>query len=284
MTQRSPAQNTGQTRHPLIASADMFLRRLTAKKRALPHAVIIGAQRCGTTSLFDFMIQHPQIHAPTKKEIHYFDIFYGKGESWYRAHFPLCKNLQQNDITAEASPYYLFHPYAPERLHALLPDTKIIVLLRNPVERALSQYFLEVKLEREPLSLRDALAAEEKRLAPEREKMAADPLYYSRIHQWFSYCTRGKYIESLQKYDAYKKVNKLLVLQSEKFFRNPHSVMRSVFQFLNVDDTFVCTDVHPRNVGTNRTKIAEEDYCYLKEFFAPYNEKLYAYIGQQFDW
>jgi hypothetical protein len=284
MNTHSPAQNTGRLRHPMIEKATMFFRQLSACKRSLPHAIIIGAQRCGTTSLFDFMIQHPAIHAPTKKEIHYFSIFYEKGENWYRAHFPLRTQMQKDEITAEASPYYLYHPYASERLYAHVPDAKIIVLLRNPVERALSQYFLEVKLGRETLSLEDALLAEEERIAPEREKMAADSSYYSQLHQWFSYCSRGKYIESLKKYNNYKKDNRVLVLQSEEFFRDPHSVMHTLFQFLNVDDTFLCTDVHPRNVGTNRTKVPGKVYCHLEEYFAPYNEKLYAYINRRFDW
>lgn len=268
----------------VVTRLDAVSRRITAPLRCYPDAVVIGAQRAGTTSLFDYMVQHPEVHGPTVKEIHYFDIFYDKGVAWYRAHFPLQWHVRPPHVTVEASPYYLFHPYAPARLAQHLPDAKLIVLLRNPVERALSHYFLEVKLQREPLSLREALAAEQERLSAERERMKQDPLYYSRVHQWFSYCTRGVYVNSLRAYDAYKNAGRLLILQSETFFAHPHDTMRKVFAYLGVDENYTCPDVQPRNVGTNRTRVAPEDYTYLTDYFAPYNEELYAYIGERFDW
>src|SRR5579885_2674785 len=136
-----------------------FYRTITSSIRLLPDFIIIGTQRGGTTSLYAYLGQHPQIAPAVIKEVHFFDNNYERGVGWYRTQFPflieksIAKNIgQQNFITGEASPYYLFHPHVPERAAKVVPGAKLIVLLRNPIDRAYSHYYHEVELGHEKLS------------------------------------------------------------------------------------------------------------------------------------
>src|SRR5262249_13344047 len=137
-----------QLRRELI----LLPRRFDTGMRMLPGLVILGAQKAGTTSLFNYLSAHPQVRSPTNKEVHYFDLNFARGPTWYRAHFPKRSDtsLEQDDIrdeqiTLDASPYYLFHPAVPERLKTTLPQAKFIVMMRNPVDRAYSHYWHSVR-------------------------------------------------------------------------------------------------------------------------------------------
>jgi len=169
-------------------------KKLANKNLQMPDFLIIGAQKCGTTSLYRYLIQHPQIEPAIKKEIHYFDLNYNKPIQWYLNQFPALKT-QSDRITGEATPYYIFHPHAPYRIKEHMPDAKIIVLLRNPVDRAYSHYHYAVERYGETLSFEEALDIENERLAGEMEKFQKNPYYKSRNYRCFSYQKRGIYIE-----------------------------------------------------------------------------------------
>src|SRR5689334_8975756 len=124
-----------------------FYRNSTSQLRLLPDFIIIGAQKGGTTSLYNYLIEHPLIKSARRKEVHYFDRNFHKGVSWYKAFFPTslekyyAENILKKDfITGEGSPEYLFYPHCAEKAVRVLPQAKIIALLRNPVDRAYSQY------------------------------------------------------------------------------------------------------------------------------------------------
>ena len=147
-----------------LETIERLYRQATSHRRTLPDFIIIGAQKCGTTSLYFYLSQHPQLLPSSIKEVHFFDRggnpmmnTFQKGPSWYRSHFPYQK-------TFEASPSYIFHPLVPRRIFELVPDVKIIALLRNPTERAIAHFFLRKKRNQEPLSLDEVPLIEEKRL------------------------------------------------------------------------------------------------------------------------
>ena len=142
-------------------------RQLTAPLRGLPSVLIIGAQKGGTTSLFSYLVQHPDVLAPLTKEIHYFDLQYDREDKWYRGHFPFARRLERGAVTIDASPYYLPHPLVPARAAQLVPEAKLVAVLRDPVDRALSHYHHEVRAGRESLSFADAIDQEAERLAGE---------------------------------------------------------------------------------------------------------------------
>ena len=163
--------------------------------RALPDAIIIGAQKCGTSSLHNYLTQHPGVIAPLRKEVHYFDDNYRRGERWYRAHFGRAGGP---GINLDSSPYYLFHPLAAQRAHQLLPDARLIVMLRDPVRRAYSHYWHERDKRRESLSFADALDAEPLRIARDAQRLAQGEIDSSPDHRRYSYLARGRYAEQLE--------------------------------------------------------------------------------------
>ncbi len=256
---------------------------LTAGLRGLPSTLIIGAQKCGTTSLFNYLVRHPDVLTPLAKEIHYFDLRYERGVQWYRGRFPYAYQLRRGAMTLDASPYYLLHPLAPRRAAQLLPQAKLIVLLRNPVDRAVSHYQHEVRGGRETLSLAEAIEREAERLAGEEERMRNDPSYYSFSHHRHSYVRRGQYLEQVRRWLEHFPRSQLLVLQSERLFRDPAGVSAAAYQFLGLRPyrlerykTFL--------PGQYDREIPAELRGRLASYFEPYNRELYRWLGEEYDW
>ncbi len=260
------------------------LYRLLAPRHALPQFLILGAQRSGTTRLYKWMMKHPQILPGTEKEIHFFDRNFQNGVPWYQIHFPTRKRMGDNRITGEATPYYLFHPHAPERIRRVLPDVKMIALLRNPVERAVSHYFREAHMGEEDRPIGEALRLEESRLQPELEKMKNDEFYFSEIHHRKSYKTRGIYVEQLKRYFDLFERRQLLVLTSEEFFSDPENALHVIFSFLEVNAGFVPHRVVAQNLGGRAPGVPESVYEYLQKYFEPHNEALFQLLGRNLGW
>jgi hypothetical protein len=166
-----------------------------------PDFAIIGTQRGGTTSLHAYLRAHPLVRTPSTKELHYITDRFVRGRDWYAGQFPA--QLGPGELTGESTPYALFHPLAPQRLRAVAPNVKLIVLLRNPVERAYSHYLLERSRGDESLSFAEALAADAARLAGEEDRLLADPTYVSVTHKHASYLARGDYAPQLKRWFAH---------------------------------------------------------------------------------
>src|SRR5262249_31402288 len=151
-----------------------------------------------------------------------FERYYHKGMDWYRSHFPCMRGLQDDPRyhSCDASPSSCFHPHAARRAYQLLPHAKSIILLRNPVDRAISQYYWMCKLDRESRPLAEALEREEERLQGEDEKLARDELYYSYNLDSFSYVKRGMYLNQIQNWLCYFPREQLLILKSEDLYRD----------------------------------------------------------------
>lgn len=216
--------------------------RSTSAYRVLPNTFIVGAQRCGTTSLFRYLTQHRSVTGPMlEKGVHYFDTNFIDDLDWYRSHFPtemrmkLARQLNGCDTrTVEASPYYLFHPFVPERIHAANPEAKILVLVRDPAERALSHHNHEVKRGFEAEDFETALNLETERLRGEVDKMAADPLYVSYAHQHYSYIARGRYMEQISRYDELFGKDSVKVIRTIDLEAHPARVVDDALQFLGI--------------------------------------------------
>lgn len=262
-------------------------RHLTASGRVMPDFIIVGAQKAGTTSLFSYLAQHPQLHPSSKKEVHFFsdgkragvDRF-GRGERWYRAHFPRRETLRDGDRAFEASPSYLFHPLAPERIHRMVPTARLIVMLRNPVDRAISHYFHQRRKGRETLPILEALQAEEERLAP----ALAREDYRDPVFRQFSYKSRGVYHEQIRRYLEYFPPEQLLIFDADDLFTCPEATLVRVWDFVGVEEAFEGLDLSPRNVGSNRQRVDEDVRTYLEDWFRPHNRALEELLGRDFDW
>ncbi len=248
----------------------------------LPAFLIIGVQRGGTTSLYDYLIQHPRIASAKKKEVHYFDLKYAQGLDWYRSQFPWWLNIRRNVITGEASPYYIFHPAVPDRVRETLPDVKLIVLLRNPVERALSHYHLVRRREREPLSFEDAIRDESSRLAGEAESLH-DPNYSSFTYQHQSYVSRGIYVDQLIEWKARFPWERFLILKSEDLFAEPPATLRRTLEFLELDPIDLREYPH-RNQATYDKTMDPETRRALEDYYRPHNRRLFELLGTDLGW
>ena len=255
--------------------------RLTSAARPLPDFLILGAQKGGTTALYSYLRRHPSITGPSWKEVSYFDRHYVRGEAWYRGNFPN-KARTRGKLVGEASPSYLFHPLAPERVRADIPNAKLVALLRNPVDRALSHYNHEVALGREPLSFEAALAAEEARLAGEVERLVAEPRYFSR--EWWShtYQARGRYAEQLERWLAVFPREQLLIVPSDDLAAEPVETHARVLDFLGAAPQRL--DQYPRVYEREYEPMNPETREQLAAEFEEPNQRLYELLGRELGW
>jgi len=254
--------------------------RATARARPLPDYLIIGAQKGGTTSLQWYVNQHPSVRRPTRKELHYFTLHADRSVGWYRAHFPL---RADGTISGDATPYYLFHPAVPRRAHAVVPDARLIVLLRDPVKRAYSHYNHAVALGHEELSFADALAAEPERLAGEDEKLLADPAARSLTHQRHSYVARGRYAGQLERWLALFPRDRLLVLISEELFADPVGKTLEVQRFLGLPQQPPAR-LQARNARKYAAPLDGALRARLAAGFADDNHRLAQLLGRELPW
>jgi hypothetical protein len=276
-----------QTRHAF--SINRLYRRLSAGRRRLPDYIIAGAQKAGTTSLWAYLNEHPRVERAITKEMHFFDNNYERGTQWYRLHFPLqrCEEprarMEPSILTGESSAYYMLHPLAPQRIADTVPAAKIILLLRNPVDRAFSHYQLKLRRRQEFLSFEDAIDAEHERLAGEEEKIVQQPEYHSLSHDRHSYLARGRYLEQILRWQARFAPHQLLILESGEFFHRTADVYQQVLQFLGLP-YFQPKQFGNRFPGRYHDRMTAAMRQKLVKYFAPFNEQLYAHLGSRFDW
>ena len=262
-----------------LVRARLQPRSLTARFRPLPAFVIVGAQRCGTTSLYNYLAAHPAVAPPIAKELQYFSDNFAKGERWYRSHFP----ARRDAVAFEATPYYLFHPLAAERAASVIPDARIVAVVRNPVDRAFSHYRHSAERGHEALSFPDALEAEPERLAGEAERIVADPGYRSEAHRVFSYASRGRYAEQLERWISRYGADRVLVVRSEDLYADPASVYADVIRFLGLPSggspSFRVHAAAPRH-GDMPIEVRAR----LVDEFRPHNARLESLLGRPMSW
>jgi hypothetical protein len=254
------------------------VRRSTSRFRPLPDFLVIGGQRCGTTSLYYYLRAHPQVLPALVKEVHFLSLHWSRGQGWYRAQFPLRARKTSRRVTApltfEATPYYLAHPLAASRAAQLLPEAKLLVLLRDPVSRAWSHYRHMVRLGLEPLSFEEAIAAEPLRLAGEVERLEADRHYDAVRYRRYSYLTRGAYAEQLERWLAHFPPDRFLVLGSERLLADPAAGYARVLRFLGLPawspSAFPLHTRNPRGSSDMPSGIRRR----LEEHFAPAKREL----------
>ncbi|MBZ0180746.1 MAG: sulfotransferase domain-containing protein [Melioribacteraceae bacterium] len=204
-----------------------------------PTFLIVGAQKAGTTSMDFYLREHPDIFLYPKKEIHFFDNDerYALGRNWYEKQFIKRKNEK---AIGECSPLYMYLKNVPKRIFDMFPEIKLIFMLRNPVNRALSHYKMEVRAGRETKNFADALNFEEERILK--------GLYEKK---YFSYKTRGLYLEQIERYLKFFDREQMHFVILEEMKNNPEKVMKRIFNFLDVDPGIKLTRIYksPRYVG-----------------------------------
>jgi Sulfotransferase domain len=264
--------------------------RLTAPARMTPSFLIVGAQRCGTTSMYKTLAQHPMVlPAVLHKGAHYFDTGYQHGPAWYRGHFPLRVTARRAapapgrlPITGESSPYYMFHPLAGQRIAADLPGVKLLVLLRDPVERAYSAHAHESARGFETEPFERALELEPIRLAGEEAKLIADPAYRSHSHQHHAYVTRGRYAEQLRRLAGLVGRERIHVVDSQRFFTDPEPVFAEVSDFLGIGPASGI--VFERHNARPRSPMPDSVRAKLSDQLADSDAELESWLGTPPSW
>ena len=264
-------------------------RGITSPLRSLPDFIIIGGKKCGTSSLYNYLAEHPNIIPAFRKEVHFFD---GAGERrtfLYRAYFPtrLSKRGAVRErgagfITGEATPYYLFHPLVPARVRSIVPRARLIAMLRNPVDRAYSHYHHEVRSGTEKLSFEEAIERETERLSGEQERMIRDGDYDSLSRRRYSYLSRGIYVDQLRNWKSHFPKEQLLILRSEDLFADPRMILERTLSFLDLPP--LEREEYSKDNKGSYSDMDRSTRDYLVDYFKPHNERLQELLGRDFGW
>lgn len=269
---------------------------LSAADRPFPDYLVIGCKRGGTTSLFNYLVQHPGIlnmfpQVRGTKSTDYF--FKGEGHStrWYRSHFPseryrrrLGKRLGYRPLSGEASPYYAWDPRVAPKVRSIAPDVKSILLLRDPVKRAWSHYQERRENGVEPLTFAQAVAAEEARVEGELEKMLADPEYYSAAHDFYTYRQRGVYAPQIRNWLAHFPQEQLLVIYAEDLYRDTTATFGEVCDFLGVPRVEMATTKGYNSMPGSKEKPPQDVVDDLRAFYSPLQAELEGLVGKPAPW
>ncbi|UQU66628.1 sulfotransferase domain-containing protein [Couchioplanes caeruleus] len=265
----------------------------TSARRPLPDFLIVGTKRGGTTSLWRYLVQHPLVPrlfpAWNTKTSHYFEENWSRGQAWYRSHFPterqraaLERRYGAPPKVGEAAPLYMFHPLVADRVADLMPQVRIIVLLRDPVERAYSHWKERRGEGVEPLGFAEALAAEQERTAGERERLIAEPGSVSEAFDWYSYRARGRYLEHLEPWLARFPREQMLFLPSETLYRDPAGTYARTLDFIGLPphelESYDVFNDRPSK-GMDPAVRAE-----LTAYYRPFNAALAERLGLSLAW
>ena len=249
----------------------------------LPDFLIIGAKKSGTTFLYDLLTRHPLVEPAASKELHFFDVHFDMGVEWYHRFFstPRWENGRRT-ITGEATPY-ISHPLAPERIAEVVPQARLIALLRDPVERTFSDYQQVARKEREALTFEETIGAAEKVQPADEEGEARVSLGSARQ----GYLSRSIYVDQLLRWTRFFSKEQMLVLKSEDFFEDPRTTLQTAFDFLGLPEWEPTAEEllgGKRNTGGYGKEMDPATRRRLKEYFEPHNKRLYDFLGVDFEW
>jgi hypothetical protein len=256
----------------------MTFMRFTAKKlhrkikRFLPfkrtvNFIICGTQKGGTTALDAYLREHPEVCMANIKEAHYFDDekHFSKGHPDYAKYHAFFSPRKNHKVLGETTPIYMYWPTSLKRIFEYNPKMKLIIILRNPIDRAHSHWNMHRSKNVETLSFGEAIATEKER--------CSEPLSYE--HRKFSYVDRGHYLDQLRRIWEYFPKENVLVLKSEDLKQNPNTTLNQVATLLGISEfkNTQSKNVHARPYESHMTK---EEREYLKTLYAPGIKQLEA--------
>lgn len=259
----------------------------------VPDVLIIGTQRGGTSSLFQYLARHPDAVRSVRKEIEYFSTDHAMGWSWYRAHFPLTLRAllhrvlrKARLVTFEATPDYLFMPQSAQRAAAALPDARIVVLLRDPVERAHSGFKHMTRYGLEDRTFEEAIDAEPAVVEAELPRIAADPDYRALPYRRHAYLRRGHYAEQLRPWLERFDPSRVLIMESEELFDDEAAAFAKVVAFLGLRSWVPAEFRNHSNLAPVPvpSRIDPATRARLEDYFRPLNAELEQLVGRSFRW
>ena len=279
--------------NPYQFSFKKFFRKLTSSFRSFPHFIIIGVGRAGTTALYSYLIQHSSIYGTyteNKKNasaIHFFEYMTTTSVSWYKSHFPILSskissknNLQ---VTGEFTSTYFYHPDVPKRIHELLPNIKLILILRNPIDKIYSTYYQQFRYGEISASFEETIDAEIKRI----EILQNNPDFHSKnpniknsVPQ--NILRHGIYCDYLENWLKFFQKEQILILNAEDLKKNTSNILNTVFKFLEINNEKIENLAHIS--ARKYPKMNEVTRKRLIDFYKPYNKKLNELLQTNFDW
>lgn len=230
---RSLVQRSMDATRRYLAAVPTLASRFGRPVGRSPDFLCLGAQRSGTTSLHLLLSRHPQLFLPGMKEVHYFSLHADRSARWYRNHF---KSVAPSRICGEITPYYLYHPEVPRRVRQTIPNVKLIVMLRDPVERAISGYFHAVRRGYESLEIEEAFASEPQRIMG-AGGVLRNPAGRHYSHQHHSYAARSRYERQLDRWLEMFPEDRFLLIKYEDFVADKDAALSRIETFLGVSPT-----------------------------------------------
>lgn len=282
--------------NPYKFSFKFFLRRITSNLRTYPDFIIIGSGRAGTTSLYSYLIQHPNIitsfsHREQKAaDLHFFEYMISSSTNWYRSHFPtkISKKLLQlrtksSVISGEFTSTYMYHPFVPKRIFDLIPNIKLIVILRNPVDKVYSAFSQQFQFKEFTSSFEDYIESELKRI-----KITENEPDLKTFNEDFesiavpNILRHGIYHTYLKKWLELFSKKQIYVVDSKDLHDNTQETLDDIFKFLEIPPVNI-PDTSKINVG-KYSKMDTLTRRRLLDFFSPFNDKLNYLLGTKFHW
>ena len=271
-------------RDSLSSSYHRFVKRglsgITASSRVLPDFIISGTVRSGTTSLYYNICEHPSVLPADYDEIGFFDSNYHLGINWYRSMFPTEKEMERVKketnfaITGEDTPFYFWKKEAAERILKDIPNSKIIIIFRNPVDRAYSNYQLGIRKKTETLSFEDAIDEEMNFLEKHSFRESVD--------RRRSYLSKGFYENQIKIWFNVFPREKIHILSTEDMQKDPKESLLKIFKFLQIPD-YILKNPQKRK-SSEYKKMDDKTREMLLNFYKPHNEKFFQTIQKRFDW
>lgn len=283
--------NKAKTYNPFVVPKLHSYYHLTSNYRISPKFFIIGVQKGGTTSLCQYLQSHKQIIPPQRKDIYFFnnETNYSKGLKWYRAHFALGLYKELYDkwnrvdaMTFDGTPNYFDQEGSGEKIKTHFPNAKIILLLRNPIDRAWSNYQMAKRFGFETLSFEESLKLEDIRLQ-EGQKLLETTGEHNYIHQRLTYKKKGLYTNYIDEWIMNYKPENILILSTEEFEIHTKSVYQKICEFLEISVDHNCHFLK-YNEGKYQVKMIEKTRQELQEYYKPFNESLFKKININFGW
>ena len=267
----------------------LFVKRhffgITSPLRVLPDFFVIGPGRTGTTSLFYYLDQHPSLSKSAYDELGFFDVNFHLGLHWYRSLFPSIftkfriKSKTNFFMTYDVTPSYVRRPWIARRIKKLFPNSKLIIVLRNPIDKTYSHYYLST-ISGETRNFEEVIKKDMDDISKWNVSLKDDNYFATKVEN--SKLARGFYVEQLLPWFELFPKNQILIISSEELASNTKNVMSEIFKFLNLPD-YKIPNIEKVNVS-KYSKMNPDTRKILIDFFKPYNEQLFKFLDRKFDW
>ena len=259
--------------------------------KRMPNCIMIGVEKAGTFALLTFLSAHPQVVRNTSyTEVYFFDRYYDKGLDWYREKMPYSLPGQ---VVFEKTPSYFIRSEVPARILRTIPDIRLLLIVRNPVKRSISDYVMQKEIHHGVLKDFEKFV-----LHPSGQFEPASPFIQHSLYDFY-----------LQRWLKYFSMDQIHVIDGDAFSSNPLEELKSIEKFLALDSFFtkdmfvfnttkqfyclktmnpergnIITDCLKESKGRKHPKFSPLVIKKMKSFFRPHNEHFYNMTGQHFNW